>query len=243
MAQDVSTKGFFAYDPAMGDLQLAHFGPESSDDSWYTGSLTIEGKLSDFDLVYAGGYMKRTSHAIAEYSDYSEFYDKIFGSGGYWTGNNGNPIMPEEFVIGGGYFEKWSHEVRLSTPAQNPVRATVGLFVQRQLHDIWQDYTMPGYNGNPFGNNPQGFAAALSMPTLDNNTIWLTDEQRVDRDQAAFAQVTWDMNSQWALTGGLRYYKYDNSLQGFFGYSGGYDALLGSSSGVASCFAPAILPD
>ena len=66
--------------------------------------------------------------------------------------------------------------------------------------------------------NPDGFDQALSIPTLAN-TIWLTDEQRVDRDQAAFTQVTWDINSQWSLNGGLRYYTYDNTLQGFYGYS------------------------
>ena len=36
----------------------------------------------------------------------------------------------------------------------------------------------------------------------------------------------------------MRYYKYDNSLQGFFGYSAAYYALSRLSSGMASCFAP-----
>jgi outer membrane receptor protein involved in Fe transport len=236
MAQSLDTEGFFAYDPAVGDLQLAHFGPESTQDSWYQTALTVEGKMSDFDLVYAGGYMKRTSHTVAEYSDYSLFYDRVFGSGASWVGNNGTPIMPEEFVIGAGYFEKWSHELRLSTPADKPVKATVGLFIQRQLHNIWQLYTMPGYNGNVYGGNPQGFATSLSIPGFDN-AIWLTDEQRVDRDKAAFAQVTWDITSQLSLTGGLRYYKYDNSLLGFFGYSANYSSHTGQSQ----CFAPSIV--
>jgi iron complex outermembrane recepter protein len=237
MAQDMRTNGFFGYDPGVGTMDLTHYGPEGSDDSWYQAALTIEGKMSNFDLVYATAYMKRTSHTIAEYSDYSEFYDRAYGSGLNWVGNDGKPIMPEEFVIGAGYFEKWSHELRLSTPAQYPVKATIGVFVQRQLHNIWQLYTMPGYEGNPYGGNPQGLASALSIPGFDN-AIWLTDEQRVDRDQAVFAQVTWDISPEWSLTGGERYYKYDNSLQGFFGYSGGYDAFTGFSSGVASCFAP-----
>ena len=204
--------------------------------------MTVEGKFSDFDLVYSGGYMKRTSHTVAEYSDYSVFYDRVFGSGAYWVGNNGKPIMPEEFVIGGGYFEKWSHEIRLSTPADKPVRATVGLFIQRQLHNISQLYTMPGYGymsvlGGQYNQptpNPDGFANALSIPGFEN-AIWFTDEQRVDRDKAAFAQVTWDMTSQLALTGGIRRYNYENSLQGFFGYS----ATLLEPYRAIECFAPA----
>ena len=34
-ARSLTTEGFFGYDPAVGDLELAHFGPENSQDSWY----------------------------------------------------------------------------------------------------------------------------------------------------------------------------------------------------------------
>jgi iron complex outermembrane recepter protein len=236
MAQNTSTEGFFAYDPGVGDLQVVHFGPEIGTDNWYQAALTVEGKVNNFDIVYAGGYFKRDGHTIGEYSDYSLFYDKVYGSGAFWVGNNGNPVMPQQFVDGAGYFEKWSHELRVSTPDNLPVKATVGLFIQRQLHDIWQLYTMPGYGySNVYTGNPNGLATALSIPGFPD-AIWLTDEQRVDRDQAAFAQVTWDINSQWALTGGLRYYKYDNGLQGFYGYSANYSG----STGQSQCFAPAL---
>jgi iron complex outermembrane recepter protein len=239
VAQDLTTKGFFGYDPNVGDLELAHFGPESTADSWYLTSMTVEGKYSGFDIVDASGYFKRTSHTVAEYSDYSEFYDRSYGSGAFWVGNNGNPVMPQEYVIGGDNYEKWSNELRVSTPEDQPLRATVGLFIERQLHNISQNYTMPGYNpvsifggnGNSISPNCCGFANFFSIPNF-GNTIWLTDEQRVDRDKAAFIQATWDITTQWSLTGGYRYYKYDNSLQGFFGYSANYS----SSTGQAACF-------
>ncbi|MDB6086552.1 MAG: TonB-dependent receptor, partial [Gammaproteobacteria bacterium] len=166
-----------------------------------------------------------TTHSIADYSDYSEFYDRIFASGAGWTGNNGNPIMPQELVVTRGYFEKWSHELRLTTPQDEPVKGTVGVFIQRQLHDIWEQYVMPGYGfTNPYGTpgsptpNPAGLADSLSIPTVANS-VWLTDEQRVDRDKAVFFQGEWDITSRWSLNGGLRYYQYDNSLEGFYGYS------------------------
>jgi outer membrane receptor protein involved in Fe transport len=241
MAQKVTTDGFFGYDPAVGDLQVVHYGPEKSDDEWYQAALTIEGKFANgFDLVYAGAFMKRNIHSIADYSDYSEFYDRYYGSGAFWTGANGNPIMPQEFVYTTGGFQKWSNEIRLTTPADKPVKATLGLFIQRQLHNIFEQYTMPGYGfTDPYGNslNPNGFDQALSIPTL-YNTIWLTDEQRVDRDKAVFGEVTWDVTSQLSLTGGLRYYKYENSLEGFFGYSLAYSP---TGSGESKCF-PGVPP-
>jgi iron complex outermembrane receptor protein len=245
MGQSLSSSGFFGYDPAVGDLQLAHFGPENSQDSFTQSALTVEGKISDFDLVYAGSYLKRDTHSIADYSDYAEFYDRIYASGAGWTDNAGKSIDPQQIVITKGYFEKWSHELRLTTPQDLPVKGTVGVFIQRQLHDIWEQQVMPGYGfTNPTGNpnsstpNPDGFGSNLSIPTLAN-TIWLTDEQRVDRDKAIFLQGEWDITSQWSMNGGLRYFKYDNSLQGFYGYSANY---FGGHPGVGLCFAPPSTP-
>jgi outer membrane receptor protein involved in Fe transport len=155
--------------------------------------------------------------------------------------------MPQELVITKGYFEKWSHELRISSPKDLPFKVQVGAFIQRQQHDIWEQYTMPGYGftnayGNPaLGPNPNGLADSLSIPGLEN-TIWLTDEQRVDRDKAVFFNFSWNLDAQWSLNGGLRYFKYDNSLEGFYGYSKNFDAVLGTSTGVGNCFAPASTP-
>ena len=167
MVQSLSAKGFFGYDPGVGDLQLVHFGPENSDDTFTQSALTVEGKFSNFDLTYAGAFMKRDTHSIADYSDYSEFYDRVFGSGAYWTDAAGKPIMAQELVVTKGYFQKWSQELRLSTPQELPVHATVGVFIERQQHRIWEQYVMPGFGfTNPYGTlnsptpNPDGFAQA-----------------------------------------------------------------------------------
>jgi outer membrane receptor protein involved in Fe transport len=246
VAQEQTTKGFFGYDPAVGDLALAHFGPESSTDSFYLAALTVEGKIFDFDVVDAGGFFKRQTHSIAEYSDYAVFYDRVYGSGAYWTDNTGKPIAPRNFAIFNEYYEKWSNEFRVSTPADKPLKATVGFFIQRQLQNIWKQYTLPGYNyttiyGGALGQpspNPNGLSQNLSIPNLEN-TLWLTDEQRVDREQAEFAQVQWDITPQWSVQGGIRFYRYDNSLDGFYGYNSTYS----SHTGVAKCFLPRINPD
>jgi outer membrane receptor protein involved in Fe transport len=238
MGQRVTSEGFFGYDPAVGDLEVVHFGPESSDDSWDQSALTVEGKVSDFDIVYAGAFMKRNVHSIADYSDYSYFYDKVDGSGASWKGSNGQPIMPQELVVENSAFEKFSHEVRVSTPQDLPVRGTAGVFVQRQLHRISEDYVMPGYDfANPLGGNANGFDPFYSIPGHPN-TIWLTDETRVDRDKAVFAQVTWDITSHWELSGGERYFKSDNTLEGFYGYSLNFSP---SGSGMSKCFAPTVV--
>ncbi len=226
MAQNTKSNGFFGFDPSIGDLQVTHFGPEGASDSFAQTALTIEGKVHDFDIVYAGAWMKRDVHSVAEYSDYSFFYDALYGSGTAFTDNAGKVIDPAQVIYGDDWYSKLSHEIRVSTPKSNPVKATVGAFFQRQVHDIYQRYGVPGYNGD-------GLADALSVPGW-NQTLWLTDEQRVDKDRAIFAQATWDIDPHWALTGGMRQFWYDNSLQGFYGFGSGFS----SHQGVATCGPP-----
>src|ERR1700730_7666588 len=263
MGQTLGSNGFFGYDPAVGNLSLVHSGPESDHDSFTQSALTIEGKVSDFDLVYAGGWLVRNQHSISDYADYSYFYDKFFASGCNWVTQSGyqnlqsNPaalgncykgvgypagdfVMPQEFVIEKGHYTKWSHEFRVSTPQQWPVKAIAGLFAQRQVHEIWEQYRIPGLGGDPYATNAGGFAPSLSIPGVVGNSIWLTDEERVDRDQAAFGQATWDITNALSLTGGIRFYKYKNSLQGFYGYSANYQAQTGYHSGQQACGPPGV---
>ena len=53
-----------------------------------------------------------------------------------------------------------------------------------------------------------------------------------------FVQGSWDITSGLTLNLGYRYFWYDNSLQGYYGYSAAYSA----NTGEAKCFAPAITP-
>ena len=84
---------------------------------------------------------------------------------------------------------------------------------------------------------------SLTIPTLNDNTIWLTDEQRVDRDSAIFGQLTWDIGAGWGVTCGMRGYHYDNSLQGYYGYSANYQTITGYASGMDTCGPPGGTPN
>ena len=76
-------------------------------------------------------------------------------------------------------------------------------------------------------------------------TLWLTQQNRIDKDYAAFGEASFDILSNLTLTGGLRAYKYDNSLIGFFGFGrnpgsgftdGPFNAVGSSKTGVIQCF-------
>jgi iron complex outermembrane receptor protein len=146
--------------------------------------------------------MDRRITTQSDYSDYSFFYDSVFGSTVY--DNGGHTIDPSQAILGEDHFTKESHELRVASPKDFRLRFVGGLFYQRQFHFIQQRYFI------------NDLASALSVDGWPN-TIWLTKEYRVDRDMAAFGEATFDITDKLSATAGLREYKVDNSLAGFAG--------------------------
>jgi outer membrane receptor protein involved in Fe transport len=222
MGQKQISDGTFAQESGLGKLQVQQFNPEHFEDKWYQAALTVEGKIGNFDMTYAGAYMQRQIDGQSDYVDYAYFYDALYGY--YFVDNNDKYINPNQYIISDDSFTKQSHELRFSSPADKPVRLIAGLFYQRQTHNIEQNYII------------DDIADSITVPGTASN-IWLTKQLRVDRDYAVFGELSWDVTPQLTLTGGVRVFKYKNSLEGFFGYSAGFS----SKTGVAACFGPPVV--
>lgn len=217
MAQNQESNGIFGYDKNIGELEVSHYYPESVKDSWGQAALTVEGKIANFDVTYAGAYLKRKIDGHADYSDYSYFYDVLYNSVAY--NDNGDLINPSQFITSEDRFTKQSHEFRIASPSDNAFRFIGGLFWQQQKHRIEQRY--------------QIFDLATSLEVTGwSDVLWLTNQMRTDRDMAVFGEVSYDLGEKVTLTGGLRYFKARNSLKGFYGFNAGISANLGE----ARCF-------
>jgi len=219
MAQRQLSHGSFAQESGLGELETMQFNPERNNDRWYQAALTVEGRIGNFDLTYAGAYMQRQIDGQFDYVDYAYFYDALAGYGAYFYDNDGNLVNPNQYIVSDDSFSRMTHELRLASPADRPVRLIAGAFYQRQTHNIEQNYII------------DDIADSITVPGTASN-IWLTKQFRVDRDYAVFGEVAWDILPRLTLTGGGRLYHFDNSLQGFFGYSDGFS----SRTGVAACF-------
>jgi outer membrane receptor protein involved in Fe transport len=187
-------------------------------------ALTVEGKMSNFDVVYTSSYLKRDVDTQSDYSDYAFFYDTLVPPqyfGEYFTDNAGDLINPSQYIQGKDGYTKISHEARFSTDKEKRLRFVGGLFVQRQTHDIQQAYRIDNLNDN-------------SDVTGWDDTFWLTKQWRVDRDSAAYGELTFDVTDRFSITGGLRKFRTENSLEGFFGF--GINNPYGSGTGENSCF-------
>jgi outer membrane receptor protein involved in Fe transport len=238
MYQKSYAHGVDFYDPKLGDLKIDQFRPVRSWDRFWQAALTIQGKIHNFDITYAGAYMDRPNYSLSDYTDYADAYDRLYSSLGglgyyfYYTDASGKQVNPQQYIVGTNHFKKMSQEVRIASPADQPIRAIVGGFLQRQSNFIHQDYKVD--NLDP----------ALSVNGFPG-TLWLTQQKRVDRDWALFGEGSWDVIPKVTLTAGGRLFKYDNSLVGFFGFgrnpAGGFtdlphNAAGSSKTGVAACF-------
>lgn len=246
MYQKMKNKGSFGADENLGDLQVNRFAEEFRNDKFVQAALTIEGKIGSWDLTYAGAYLDRKTASFNDYTDYAESYDAIYanytdngkfvcsGLAGcfYYNDALGNTIDPRQFIAASDHFRKLSQELRISSPQDKSLRVTAGVFYQRQTNRIFQDYIVPGLAPNVSVNGRTG-------------TLWLTLQNRKDKDYAAFGEVSYDLAPTVTLTAGGRYYKYDNSLIGFFGFgrnpASGFsaspvNAAASNRTGVAQCF-------
>ncbi len=216
--------------PPSGDLNVSRFNPERNEDSWTQATLTVQGKIADFDLIYAGGYLRRTINSVYDYSDYSMFYDASYVGGSYPTyfgdnfrDANGNLINPAQTTVSRNQFSKLSQELRISSPQNQRLRYVLGLFVQRQTNDARDEYRV------------QNLAPEYSV-TGQPGVLYANAQSRVDRDTAVFTDLSFDVTNKLMLIGGVRAFHYDNSVYGFFGYSGNptYDGYT-HASGEAQC--------
>lgn len=209
MFQDTKSNGSFGYDPAVGDLEITHFAPESYHDKWVQAALTVTGKVGNFDVSYNYSYLDRDIDSQSDYSDYGYWYDVVYGSG--MVDNNYDSIDPSQYIQGEDKYKNYSQELRVSSDQSKRLRFIGGLFWQKQTHDIQQDYLIAGMNDS-------------YEVTGWDDTIWLTKQLRTDKQTAIFGELTYDFTEKLSGTFGFRHFQNDNSLQGFFGFGYGWSS-------------------
>jgi iron complex outermembrane recepter protein len=106
-----------------------------------------------------------------------------------------------------------SEEVRLASNGNELIDWLVGGFFQHVDRHYGQDLPTPGYDA---------LAATIGIPPspafdAPPDTPFYSDLSYRLKQYAAFGEATWHMTNQWALTGGLRYYKFTEDKSVLFG--------------------------
>jgi outer membrane receptor protein involved in Fe transport len=214
--QNQLARGTSLFDPRAGDLNVHDFTHEFNRDDWELASLTLQGKVSDWDLSYNAAYLSRRVDNVSDYSYFVVGYDSYVGYT-YMKDSMGRDIDPTQTVHTFDQYLKQSHELRFTSPADRRLRMTAGAYVQRQIDKHIADYRVAGLASAVNAFSP-------SIPGAPPDDVFYTDARRVDRDYALFGEGAFDITKELTLIAGVRGFVAYNTLAGFSGGASGLAA-------------------
>ena len=210
-------------------LSVTLFNPSYDKDKFENTSLTVDGKIGDLKLVYAGGYLVRN---IEQQQDYTNYARGVYG---YYYQCAGYSKSESPAAGGGQCFSPratWqdteknthqSHEFRVSTPDDWRMRGIGGLYWEEfKIYDDtdWMYKTVPTcsatYNNGCFNNvQPWPDSTANVQGERNDNVGFFDDISAPSFNGARSARSTSTSSRRpLILTAGTRYYQFDESELG-----------------------------
>jgi outer membrane receptor protein involved in Fe transport len=227
-SQQLDSDGVFFADPDLGDLEIQRYSDDRLEDGFNNTNWTLTGRIGELEAVYAGAFTARDAEQIVDYSDYlfvGQYlpYYICDGSVTYPSGDpSGTCQSPELFVNSTTGVDVQSHELRFTTNPDRPIHATFGGFYSKlDLREL-NSFTYPGseqaiaFNGNVgFGPNfsAQGSSAA-DTAVWPEGVIFRNDVYRPDEQLGIFGEATFDLNDQFSILLGARWYDIEVDLKG-----------------------------
>ncbi len=224
--QDIDSDGVFFEDEELDDYEIQRFAEDSLHDSFDSTAWTLTGMVGELELVYTGAFTKREADQIIDYTDYMFVgqylpyyicdYSVVYPGSGDPTGHCGAPNL---LVDSATHTKTSTHEIRISTDQSNWIRATTGLFYSDLTLKELNDFNYPGSVGVDGG---LGWVPNYSFDTgyvSDRNAypegvIFRNDVRRTDEQYGIFGEFTADINDQWSITFGARYYDVTVDMDG-----------------------------
>jgi outer membrane receptor protein involved in Fe transport len=255
--QNMDAEGVFweeAYDgtgKSLPPLSVQLFNPSYDKDRFEDTQLTIHGRAGPVKVIYSGSYLDRTIDQQLDYTNYSRghyagYYQCNYPGypfvGGVPTaGSAGFCYSPSAFWREHEVNTHQSHEVRLTTPDEQRVRALGGLY--------WENYTIRDQSNWSYGSSPN-FVPIAPPPGVTANdpnprpegSVYLQDVTRGYKQTAAFMSLDVDLLPKTLiLTLGTRYYDISDFAKGASVGSFGCEIDGPYDSGVPS--SPCTLPE
>jgi iron complex outermembrane receptor protein len=230
MRQQLDTDGVFDYEPDVGDLQVTKFDKNSLDDRADVTTWSLNGRLGMLDFIYTGSFLNHRAEQYADYAGYSNsglflpYYE--CDRGVYYTaaynGNIGNTCYaPNKSYRVLNRTKRWTHEARITTPADSRIRGTLGVFYDD--NKLW-DNTDWSYLQSAAGFIYPRAAnlGPTAFPTDPNNpgvralkVGFFNDVKRRDKQFAVYGEASFDIiEDKLTATGGFRYYNEKASING-----------------------------
>jgi len=215
--QSMEADGVFAYDPALGDLNVQQYNPSIDLDKFEDSAWTLNGRIGALKLVYTGGYLVRNVNQTADYTNYARGpFAAFYQCDGPQFTNGGSTAICYSPSATWHNVERnthQSHEFRVSSPDEERLRAIGGIF--------WEDYQIQTSQNFLYADAQAGFppltpVSGGGVDVFDPSprvagTAFLSDITRGYEQKAVFGEVAFDLIPRTlTLTAGTRFFHFNN---------------------------------
>lgn len=222
-AQTLETEGVFAYDPSYDDEEsTSRFVPEKNKDIFGLTTWTLEGRLAQLDIVYAGGYLDRQIDATVDYTGYTN--GGVFAT--YYACSYAAAPEEQQCYDPSGYYKedtdvtRFTQELRFNTPAENKWRVTAGVYYDEQELGTVGEFQL-GSEGK-FPNGVWGADGVVVTGEGTNNggqpfakeTSFVNDITHEINQIAVFGQFEYDLTDTVTASIGARWYEIEDIYTG-----------------------------
>jgi iron complex outermembrane receptor protein len=182
----------------VGERQQVTQIKEGISDDFKLADLKIEGQIGDMTLTSITSYTDREVVVLRDAS-------QLTGSVTFQLGGTPAEIRLNSPLFDSTDLQSISQELRLASSDEGNLQWVIGAFYQQTDRDYGQNLPTPGYDafltrvGIP--TNPM-FGAPVDTPFFSDLTY---DFKQI----ALFGEATYKFSDQWSLTGGLRYYDFE----------------------------------
>jgi iron complex outermembrane recepter protein len=250
--QNLDAEGVFYQMPKSSDgdplppQSVTLFNNSFSKDKFENTAWTVNGKLGPLKAVYTGAFLVRNISAVQDYTNYARgLYADYYQCHGAEPANGlaATCFSPSTVWNETEHNTHQSHELRLSTPDDWRLRGIVGAFWEKvEIEDRlnWLYKTVPActdtVTAGCFTDVAPAPGSTVTDPSIRNdNDAFFNDVTRGYKQRAFFTSIDFDIIPKvLTVTGGTRYYHFDNTEIGAVTSSVGcYEA------GPAPCLASA----
>ena len=175
---------------------------EGIDDEFKLADLKMEFGFGDATLTSVTSYSERDVVVLRDAS-------QLTGSVTFQLGGTSDEVRFDSPLIDTTNLEVFSQEVRLASDGGGAFDWLVGAFYQEIDREYGQDLPTPGYDA---------FLARIGLPpssafNAPPDTPFYSKVPFTLEQIALFGEGTWRFTDQWSLTGGVRYYDFDEERE------------------------------
>lgn len=222
-AQTLETEGVFAYDPSYDDEEtVSRFEPETNQDTFGLTTWTLEGRLEQLDIVYAGGYLDRQIDSTVDYTGYTN--GGVFAT--YYACSYAAAPEEQQCYDPSGYYgedtktTRFTQELRFNTPVDNQWRVTAGIYLDEQSLG-----TVGSFQLGSSGKFPNGVWGSDGVTVTGEGTnnggvpfpkeVSFVNDVTHDINQiAVFGQFEYDITDDVTASIGARWYEIEDIYTG-----------------------------